>query len=185
MARDLNPEKVISKAAELINQLGDPKQLKLKALAAELNIKVPSLYNHVKGTDGLLEGVHLHALKQLEKRLREAMAGKTGRSALLSAAHSYRAYAHANPGTYQLTLRTNTDNPDIAETSDQIVSLLVLILGSLGVAGDDAYHAVRGFRSVLHGFVSLELSGGFAMPLDLDHSFEKLVSNFLKTLEKS
>ena len=54
MARDLTKEKVTQKAIELANELGDIHQLKLKDLAAALNIKVPSLYNHVKGMDGLI-----------------------------------------------------------------------------------------------------------------------------------
>ena len=184
MARDLTRDRVTQKAAELINQLGDTKQLKLKDLAAALNIKVPSLYNHVKGLDGLMEAIHLQEVKKFEKLMREAMMGKTGREALLAAAHSYRAYARANPGVYELAISINTTNKEIEEVSNNIVSLLVLILGSLGLAGDEAYHAVRGFRSVLHGFVSLELSGGFQMDLDLDESFAKLVGNFLQGISK-
>ncbi len=59
------------------------------------------------------------------------------------------------------------------------ISLLLLILGSFGLAGDEALHTVRGLRSLLHGFVSLELAGGFGLDLDLDDSFERLLSTFI------
>jgi hypothetical protein len=45
-----------------------------------------------------------------------------------------------------------------------------------------ALHAIRGLRSVLHGFASLEQKGGFGLPLDLDVSFRLLVDAFLTGL---
>jgi hypothetical protein len=35
---------------------------------------------------------------------------------------------------------------------------------------------VRAYRSALHGFVSLEVNGGFGLPQDVDESFEALVA---------
>jgi AcrR family transcriptional regulator len=49
------------------------------------------------------------------------------------------------------------------------------VLRGWDLEGDDAIHAVRVVRSALHGFVALELSGGFGLPLDLDDSYERLV----------
>jgi hypothetical protein len=57
--------------------------------------------------------------------------------------------------------------------------LLLLILGSLGLAGKDALHVVRGLRSCLHGFVALESAGGFKMALDLDESFRRMLTAYL------
>jgi len=36
----------------------------------------------------------------------------------------------------------------------------------------------------VHGFTTLEVSGGFGMPLDLDESFARLVNLFIAGLEK-
>jgi len=36
-------------------------------------------------------------------------------------------------------------------------------------------HAVRTVRSAVHGFVMLELAGGFGLPEDVDASFAHLV----------
>jgi hypothetical protein len=41
---------------------------------------------------------------------------------------------------------------------------------------------VRVVRSALHGFVALELNGGFGMSLDLDASFDLLVETLVKGL---
>jgi hypothetical protein len=45
------------------------------------------------------------------------------------------------------------------------------------VEEDDLVDAARLLRSALHGFVSLELEGGFAMARSVDRSFERLVSS--------
>ncbi len=37
-----------------------------------------------------------------------------------------------------------------------------------------AVHAVRVLRSLVHGFSTLELAGGFGLPLDADESFRIL-----------
>jgi hypothetical protein len=36
----------------------------------------------------------------------------------------------------------------------------------------------------VHGFSTLEVSGGFGMPLDLDESFSRLVNVFIAGLQK-
>lgn len=182
MARDLTKEKVVDKAIELANELGSVQQLKLKTLAAALNIKVPSLYNHVKGTDGLIYAIRVRALMMVDEKLRDAMAGKIGREALLAAAQSYRTFAHANPGIYQLVLPADETDSEIERLGRNILSLLLLILGSFGLEGDNALHVVRGFRSLLHGFVALELAGGFALELDLDESFHNLLTAYMNGL---
>jgi hypothetical protein len=57
-------------------------------------------------------------------------------------------------------------------------------MASFGLQGEDALHAVRALRSLVHGFTTLEVSGGFGMPLDLDESFRRLVDLFIAGLQK-
>ena len=47
---------------------------------------------------------------------------------------------------------------------------------------DAALHTVRGLRSIVHGFVSLEISGSFGLPLDLDESYQRLLHTFINGL---
>jgi hypothetical protein len=56
------------------------------------------------------------------------------------------------------------------------------VLRAWHLEGDDAVHAVRAIRSALHGFVDLERSGGFAMDVSLDASFERLVRSLARSL---
>jgi hypothetical protein len=52
----------------------------------------------------------------------------------------------------------------------------VAIFTGYGITGDAAIHAARAVRSALHGFVSLEAAGGFALRQDQDESFTYLLS---------
>jgi len=67
-----------------------------------------------------------------------------------------------------------------------------IMLGSnnyLGLTSDlrvkeAAIHAVRGLRSIAHGFATLELAGGFGMPLDCEESFLRLLRAYVTGLLK-
>ena len=47
--RQLNKERVLETAVDLAEQSGGVGELTLTALAAALDVRVPSLYNHVEG----------------------------------------------------------------------------------------------------------------------------------------
>src|SRR6266567_4569941 len=63
-------------------------------------------------------------------------------------------------------------------------SLYNHIAGLPGLNHEDAIHAIRGLRSIVHGFISLEVAGGFGMPVDLDASFHWLIDAFVTGLEQ-
>ena len=58
------------------------------------------------------------------------------------------------------------------------------MLRSYGLSGDDAVHAARGLRGLVHGFTTLESAGGFGLPLDLGESFRRLLQTFVRGLGK-
>jgi hypothetical protein len=58
------------------------------------------------------------------------------------------------------------------------------VLAQYQLVGDDEIHAIRGLRALMHGFVSLEAAGGFAMPQDLDESYRRLVGGFADSLNR-
>ena len=49
----------------------------------------------------------------------------------------------------------------------------------------EGIHAIRALRSTVHGFAALEIAGGFGIPLDVDKSFDWLVSALLKGLSSA
>jgi hypothetical protein len=65
-----------------------------------------------------------------------------------------------------------------------VTQVVFNVLASYELRDDDAVDATRALRSGLHGFVSLESSGGFGLPVDVDRSFERLVGGLLAALSQ-
>ncbi len=157
----------------------------LGELAAHLGIRTPSLYNHIAGLDGLRRDLALLGVRELNARLSRATIGKAGDAAITAFADAYRAFAHAHPGLYAATQRApGAGDHELHAAADEAVATIVAVLAAYGLEGDDAVHTVRAFRSFLHGFVSLEMGGGFGLPLDLDESFRRLLRIFIAGLRE-
>jgi hypothetical protein len=94
-------------------------------------------------------------------------------------AHAFRAFIREHPGLYALmapAARTQTPvDPETVAAEDEAVSVVLAVLEPYHMDRENAIHAVRALRSVVHGFATLEASGGFGLPLDCDRSFEVLV----------
>ncbi|MCB0116673.1 MAG: TetR-like C-terminal domain-containing protein [Caldilineaceae bacterium] len=179
--RTLNKEAVVRRAVEMVNGSSSPEKLSLAELAASLGIRTPSLYNHISGLDGLHRELQLYTWQHLGQAMREAAAGKTGHKALFELAYAYRAFAQANPGLYRLVLVSSIEGEDaeVQAAGGDILTTIMLAVNSLGIAEEDAIHIVRGFRSLIHGFVSLESTRGFAMPYEIEKSFHRAVTAYV------
>lgn len=173
---------VVQAAARIVDAKGAD-ALTLAELAADLGVRTPSLYNHIAGLDGLRRDLALRGVRELNVRLTRAAVGKAGDAAILAFAGAYRVFAHKHPGLYALSLRApNPGDEEMAAASGEALGTVVAVLGAYGLHDDIALHAVRGLRSICHGFVSLEAAGGFGLPLDRDASFHFLVQMFIAGL---
>jgi AcrR family transcriptional regulator len=178
--RQLNKDRVLATAVALAGASGGVGEVTLTALADALDVRVPSLYNHVDGLDGLHDDLAHLAGKMLLERIRQATFGKTREEALRAMAHAYREFAHEQPALYPLTVvAPDPDQPQRVALAQEWLQMLLLTMASLGLQGEEALHAIRAYRSLLHGFVSLEAAGGFKMDLDRDESFDYLLDTFL------
>jgi AcrR family transcriptional regulator len=173
----LDHDTVVATAAQLADAEGLD-AVTLARVAAALGVKPPSLYNHVAGRDGLLRGIALLGLAELAATLREAAVGRSGADGLQAAAEAYRAYVLAHPGRYAAGAITAPAPDDVEHQAAGAAVLDVLrgVLRSWSLDDEQTLHALRGLRSAVHGFASLEAAGGFGIKLDLDTSFEHLVA---------
>ena len=80
-------------------------------------------------------------------------------------------------------VQLDADDHELQEVGREVIEVILAVLAAYKLRGDEALHAVRGLRSIVHGFVSLEAAGGFGLPLDLDESFRRLVQMFIRGLE--
>jgi AcrR family transcriptional regulator len=181
--RWLNRELVIERAAQMADEAGSGTAVSLTTLAQSLEIRTPSLYNHVANLEDLQYGLTVYGVGLLLADLRQAAQGLVGQEAIVALATAYRQFAHAHPGLYPLVVRApEPDEAELVALSQEMMQFLLLIMGSLGLQGDDAIHAIRGLRAILHGFTSLEAADGYKMALDQEDSFRRLVATYLAGL---
>jgi AcrR family transcriptional regulator len=169
---------LVDAAARLVNTEGVD-ALSLSRLAGEMGVRTPSLYNHVDGLPGLQRELALRNAQMLADVFADAAIGRAGADAVLALAQAFRDYIKQNPGIYMVSQRvTELVSPDDAELStamDRSVRIVAAVIASFGLQGDDALHAVRALRATVHGFATLEVVGGFGLPLDCDESFRRLI----------
>jgi AcrR family transcriptional regulator len=184
---NLTKEIVVQAAADLLNTEGLD-ALSLNRLAEKLDIRTPSLYNHVEGSPGLMRELSILNARNLAERLSEAAIGQSGQLAVMSIMQTYRAYIKESTGLYLSTLRASGTqdevDPELQQEEARSLKVAMAVMASFGLNGDDAIHAVRALRSLVHGFATLEVSGGFGMPLDLDESFHRLVNLFIAGIQR-
>jgi AcrR family transcriptional regulator len=183
---NLTKQTVVQAAADLINAEG-PEALSLGHLAKGLGIRTPSLYNHVEGLPGLMRELSILNARNLADHISEAAIGQSGPEAVRAIMQAMRAYIKEYPGLYLSTVRASGTQPEVDPELEQeearSVKVGMAVMASFGLEGEDAVHALRGLRSLVHGFASLEVSGGFGIPLELDESFSRLVDLFIAGLE--
>jgi AcrR family transcriptional regulator len=183
----LDKNAVVQAAVEILNAEG-AQALTLNRLAEELNIKTPSLYNHVDGLTGLHQELTVLNARMLADRLGEAAIGKSGSTLFMDAAQAFRDYVKENPGLYMSTLRSSgtqqVQDPNLVHEEERTLKVGLAVMASLGLQGEDAIHGLRAFRSMVHGFATLEIAGGFGLPQDCDESFRRLVLALVAGLQK-
>jgi AcrR family transcriptional regulator len=172
----LTTERLVRAGAELADEIGFD-QVTPSELARRFDVKVASLYSHVKNAHDLRTKIALLALEELADRAAAALAGRAGRDALVAFADVYRDYAREHPGRYaaaQLRL-----DPETAAASAGVrhAQMMRAILRGYDLAGPDETHAVRLLGSFFHGFVSLETQGGF------DHSSPAAADSWARLLD--
>ncbi|MBB1254006.1 WHG domain-containing protein [Streptomyces sp. OF3] len=162
MARaGLNAERLARAGAELADEVGFD-QVTVSALAKRFDVKVASLYSHVRNSRDLRTRIALLSLEEMADRAADALAGRSGKDALIALANVYRDYAREHPGRYaaaQFRL-----DPETAANSAgvQHARMTRALLRGYQLSEPDETHAVRLLGSVFHGYVSLELGGSFS-----------------------
>jgi len=178
----IDRDAVIRAAAKIADDNGWD-ALTLASVAKKLRIRSPSLYNHVGGLEGIRRELKLLALRDLNAALTRATIGKSRDDAVRALAAAYRAFVKRHRGTYTATMVAAPKNdPALEAAAGNIVETILSVLSGYGLDRREGIHAIRALRSTVHGFAALEIAGGFGIPLDVDKSFDWLVSALLKGL---
>lgn len=184
MARaGLTRDRVVDLALDLVDEGGIRgfDDLTLAAVAARAGVAAPSLYKHVGSLDDLRRGIALRCLAELRESLVDGSLGLAGLDALRALAGAYRTFAKQHPGRYIATqvryAQTAThDDAALQRAAHGVVEVVTAVLAGYSIPAARTVDTLRVIRSGLHGFVSLELTGGFGLPEDVDESFDVLVA---------
>ncbi|QSF42521.1 TetR/AcrR family transcriptional regulator [Paenibacillus tianjinensis] len=175
----LDKHTLVLAAADLADEQGIS-EVTLAGLAAKLGVRSPSLYNHIDGLKELRKLLAIHGLEQLQTAMEASIDGISGDAAVHAMSRAYVEFARQHPGLYETTLRAPEEgNTSLEEAGGQILSLIINVLADYELGEEGGLHAVRGLRSILHGFASLKNQGGFGMPLDLEVSLTRLINTFI------
>lgn len=180
----LDRQTLLVAAAELADASGLD-SLTLAALAQKLNVRSPSLYNHVKGLPDLRAALTIYCIHLLVDTTRDAVIGKSGDEAILSLCEAYLRFARTRPGLYEAFYKVNTQQHEELDAAKQeLLELYLRILEPYRLSEEETLHAIRGLRSLLHGFATLDQHGGFQMNLPLEASIQYVLRAFLRGMSR-
>lgn len=177
----LSHDAVVRLALEVVDEGGvrGYADLTLAKVAAKAGVAAPSLYKHVGSLADLRREVALIAVREVTAAATSATVGRAGPDALHALGRAWRGYAHAHPGRYAATqIGPDPDDPADAgprAAAAESVRVVGAVLQGFGLPDDRLIDAIRAVRAGVHGFVTLELGGGFRMREDVDQSFGVLL----------
>lgn len=170
--KGLDKNSVIERAATLANEKG-LENVTIKELADSLEIRSPSLYNHISGLEELRKEIMLYGWKQAEKRILQAAAGTEGYDAIRAMCREFYLYASENKGIFSAMLWYNKYADEASsEATSGLFSRLYGIMEDMGISRERTEHLIRTLRGFLEGFALLVNNGAFGHPADIDESFE-------------
>jgi AcrR family transcriptional regulator len=172
----LAPASVTEAGAQLADEIGFA-HLSMGLLADRLGVKTPSLYNHVDNLADLVHRIAVLVAIELGDALRDAIQGRAGRDALTAAAQTMRMYVNEHPGRYAAGNSVRPTGPEdpLAAAINRLLGSLSAVLRGYQLDPAQEIHALRTLRSMLHGFATLEVDGGFRFDTDVNDSFDWMV----------
>jgi AcrR family transcriptional regulator len=173
----LTPAAVTEAAAALADEVGFD-QLSMGLLAERLGVKTPSLYKHVTSQADLAHRIAIMTMNQCADAIRDATQGRAGSDALIAGAQAMRTFVKEHPGRYAAANVTRPTGPEdpLIPAADRVVASWSAMLRGYQIDPAQETHALRMLRTVLHGYASLEASGGFQFNTDVDDSFTWMIA---------
>lgn len=183
---NINEEIIIETSAKIVNEIGLD-NLSLKLIAKNLNIKSPSLYNHISSLEEVKEKLMLYGWKQMEEKIIDSTIGVSGYDALRNMCNAFYEYAINNRGVFTAMLWYNKyKNEELNIATTKLFNIIFKILKPLNISNDNINHIIRTLRSFLEGFSLLVNNNAFGNPISIKDSFDlslEIIINGIKQLE--
>lgn len=183
MKKGLSKDLIVQTAVAMIAEQG-LEAFSLRELAARLEVRPASLYNHVANIDDLYTSVAFVVMEALRETLTAAVHGRQGDEAVRALAAAYYRYGKENPELYKTVIAMRLKEGDaIAEPFHALLGPFYEVLAAYGLSDVEATAMQRLLRSLIHGFLTLEEAGYFTKPVvDTEASFALAVQNVIDGL---
>jgi AcrR family transcriptional regulator len=171
---------IVASARQLLEERGAA-ALTMRAIAAEVGVKGPSLYKRVRDRYHVIGLVLDQVADELTDLLDAAASTGSPMTDLRAMTSAYRRFALANPATYGLMF---TSDPLIggAEARSRRSSTTLLDRMEALAGADDALPSARMLVAWAHGFITMELAGAFRLGGDVDVAWDFGLSRVLTAL---
>ena len=151
-------EAVIQAASNIADADGLSK-VSLKVVAEKLNIRTPSLYNHIASLDDLLREVAHNGMKTMNDQMTQAAIGNSGDIAIKSISIAYLKYIMDHPGIYEtIQWAYWHGNSETVAIFNNYKELIIKLILSCNFKTPKIDEILRLIMSIFHGYSSLELS---------------------------
>ena len=180
---NISEELIIKTSAEIANRIGLD-NLSLKLIAEELNIKSPSLYNHISSLDEVKQKLMVYGWHEMEEQMLEAAIGVSGYDALKNMCNVFYNYATTNKGVFTAMLWYNKyENNEKDDATTRLFSIVFKVMKPLNITDENINHIIRTLRSFLEGFSLLVNNNAFGNPVSIRESFDlslEIIMNGIK-----
>ena len=183
---NISDELIIETSARIANKVGLD-NLSLKIIAEELNIKSPSLYNHISSLNEIKSQLMVYGWKQIEEKMIDSAVGVSGYEALKNMCNVFYDYATNNKGIFTAMLWYNKYESDEKQNATtRLFNMLFKIMKSLNITDENINHIIITLRGFLEGFSLLVNNNAFGNPISIKESFDlslEIIMNGIKSLE--
>ena len=169
----LTKDDVITAASAIADKHGLD-HVTLKAVAEELGIRTPSLYNHINSLDDLLRDIAHRGMRAMNAGMTQAAIGVSGTAAVRAVSRAHFDYLIAHPGVYEpIQWAVWHGNAETAAIFGEYRALLEKIIASCEVKDADTGAATDLLTGFLHGYCTLQLGSALK---DSDNAVNGLLS---------
>lgn len=173
-------KETILKAASVLADQEGLDHITLKAIAEKLQIRTPSLYNHIKSLDELLREVAHTGMKQMNERMTSAAIGTSGDIAIQSVSMEYFDYIIEHPGIYEVIQWANWHrNGETEALMKDYASLLHKLLLSCSLNESNLDEATVLLMSLLHGYSTMQVGNALLHPEEERARFMSCIATML------
>lgn len=175
---------VIQTASDIADKNG-LSNVSLKVVAENLNIRPPSLYNHIDNLESLLREVAHNGMKAMNERMIQAALGKIGEAAIKNVGIEYLNYMIEHPGIYEtIQWATWHDTEETGKIFDNYLSLLKTLALSCNFNTINIDEILNLLTGVLHGYTTLQLRYAFTKPDEVRKALSTALDTVLAGLHQ-